>query len=78
MTIVAAIEAVTIVVVVFLMLRHQGAQERLWGEERRELLNRVQRPDYAPQTVAESFAFPDPEPDELALVGTIAEPKVDE
>lgn len=46
MTIVAAIEAVTIVVVVFLMLRHQGAQERLWGEERRELLNRVQRPDY--------------------------------
>lgn len=45
-----------------------------WAKERRELLNRVQRPELHVPQPAEHFEFPDPEPDDAHLVGTIAPP----
>lgn len=91
MTIIAAILAVALVVVVYLMLRHQRAsdvaaatertelllsqadQARAWTEERRELLTRIQRPEYVPVAPMPVFQAPESEPDEINLVGTIAE-----
>lgn len=44
--------------------------EMQWAEERRELLNRIQRPEMVPQRVSDPLTLPDPEPDEIELVGT--------
>jgi hypothetical protein len=50
-----------------------------WTAERRELLNRIQRPEYAPMPVHEWTYQPDDDgPDEINLVGTIAELKTDD
>ena len=55
--------------------RREAAQadaETRWASERRELLNRIQRPEIAsfvaPQT---HFEIPDQPPDDFNLVGTI-------
>lgn len=45
-----------------------------WAKERRELLNRIQRPEQTVPQPAEHFEFPEPEPDDAHLVGTIAPP----
>ncbi|NBT35696.1 MAG: hypothetical protein EBT03_09195 [Betaproteobacteria bacterium] len=48
-------------------------QERSeWLLERRELLNRVQRPEWLP-VPQEAFSTPEVEPDEFNLVGVISE-----
>ena len=52
---------------------HQEAQAQ-WFLERRELLTRIQAPQYVPLGDATSFEVPDAEPDESNLVGTVAEP----
>lgn len=49
---------------------HQDAQAQ-WQLERRELLNRVQRPEQLPQVRGPILEMPPPEPDEYDLVGTI-------
>lgn len=77
MVVVAGLEAVALVAVVFLLLRHFAASERAWADERRELLNRVQRPDHIPLPSTEQFVFPEQEDDELNKVGTIAPPPED-
>ena len=78
MTIVAAIEAAAIVAVVWLLIRAYLQAQAAWALERRELLNRVQRPEMIPASTVEPFEVPEPEPDFSHLVGTIAEPKEDE
>jgi hypothetical protein len=79
MIILASLEAAAIVAVVFLMLKHQTVQEQAWTAERRELLERIQRPDRIPTSTIDPFVFnTDTEPDEFGLVGTIAEPKEDQ
>ena len=75
MTIVAALLAAALVAVVWLLLRHQQHAERAWEAERRELLNRIQRPEQIPLPDAPDFVLPEPEDDESALVGTVAEPE---
>lgn len=71
MTVVACLEAVAIVVVVLLLLRHQGEEQARWAVERRELLNRIQRPDQIPVAPRPEFLTPDQEDDFAAEVGTI-------
>lgn len=68
--------AVALVAVVYLLLGAHHRAEMHWGNERRELLNRIQRPDYVPALVTdpERFTLPDDGPDEIELINTIAEP----
>ena len=54
---------------------HREAQVE-WALERRELLNRIQHPEFVPTTPAQ-FELPEQEPDEWNLVGTIAPPPED-
>jgi len=78
MLIVACALVVALVAVAYLLLRSQAradaAHERdreAWVAERRELLNRVQRPEQIPVGTA-SFVFPaEQEIDEIAQVGQI-------
>ncbi|CAB4172170.1 hypothetical protein UFOVP1346_8 [uncultured Caudovirales phage] len=63
-----------ILLVVILVREYTIHQERVEGAlERRELLNRVQRPEALPTAQMTDFIIPDPEPDEFALVGQISE-----
>src|ERR1035437_10081720 len=79
MIILASLEAVATVIIVFLMLKHQTVQDQAWTAERRELLERIQRPDRIPSSPADPFVFnTDTEPDEFGLGGTIADPKEDQ
>lgn len=71
MTVVAAVEAVALVVVVLLLLRHFAEAQAQWAVERRELLNRVQRPDHIPVAPRPEFVLPELEDDLTAEVGTI-------
>ena len=71
MIVVACFETVILGGIVFLFLRAQQTAERAWADERRELLNRIQRPDMVPLTAAKPFIAPDPEPDEIDLVGVV-------
>jgi hypothetical protein len=52
-------------------------ERREWASERSELLNRIQAPDRLPAAQIVDFEFPEPEPDEFNLVGTIADMKND-
>lgn len=78
MVIVASLEAIVLVAIVYLLLRERRAdhaalavERRSWGAERRELLNRVQRPERIP--VDPIFDYPETEEvvDEIGLVGAI-------
>lgn len=72
MTIVAALEAVALVAVVFLFLRYTRAREGEAARERRELADRIQRPDQLPAREAPEFVEPPPrEDDQLSMVGKI-------
>lgn len=55
---------------------HQERSE--WLLERRELLNRVQRPEQLPSPQITDFVIPEYEPDEFDLVGVIQERVADE
>lgn len=71
MIIVASIEAVALVLVVWILIRHMRMLDESWVLERRELINRVQFPHAMPVTPSEPFTVPEPEPDDLHLVGSI-------
>ena len=73
--IVSGILAVALVAVVHLLLRYHRQAESTWEKERRELLNRIQRPEVVPLPDVPGFVLPEPEEDFSALVGTIAEPE---
>ena len=71
-------EAVVIVILIVLigciLQLHSSERERTaraTGEERRELLNRIQAPDRIPLSAATFGDLPELEPDESAAVGTI-------
>lgn len=66
---------VAIVGVVVQAFRFHASQAKAWAQERRELLNRVQRPEVIPQAAPEMWAMPEMLPDESNLVGTVAEPR---
>ncbi|MDE2102256.1 MAG: hypothetical protein KGL39_33735 [Patescibacteria group bacterium] len=53
-------------------LDHQhGQAEAAWVSERRELVNRVQAPQYVPRGPVTEFVVPELEPDGINEVGTI-------
>lgn len=72
MTIVACLLAAALVAVVWLLLLHHSGAEKAWTLERRELLTRIQAPERIPMDSPVEFAVPEPEPDEMDKVGTIA------
>ena len=68
-----------ILLTIILMREYTFHQERSeWLLERRELLNRVQRPEALPSPQIADFVIPDFEPDEFDLVGVIQEKMTDE
>lgn len=71
MTVIACLLAVALVATVHLLLAHFREAQAQWAVERRELLNRIQRPDIVPVTPVHTFTMPEVEPDEIDLVGTI-------
>lgn len=79
MTIIACLEAVALVAVVFLMLRHQSERAAAHDRQLQSLADRIQHPE-RPQPSAQPWEWPaqDEEPDEIDLVGTIADPKPDQ
>jgi len=84
-TIVAIVLAAALVVVVVVFVRYQTARDQRFAEverayvlERRELLNRIQRPDMIPVRAPDAFVQPESEPDQIDLVGVIMEPPGEE
>jgi hypothetical protein len=78
MTAAVIAEAVVIVVLIVLigciLQLHSSERERvarMTGEERRELLNRIQAPERIPLPAATFTDLPELEADESAAVGTI-------
>jgi len=72
MTVVAAIEAVALVAVVFLFLHHLRRVERDNTIERQTLADRIQRPELLPVREAPPYREPPPrEDDGMSLVGKI-------
>lgn len=49
-----------------------------WALERRELLNRIQRPEQLPVTVPEGWVMPEPETDDSHLIGQVVKYEPDE
>ena len=73
MILIASLELLVIAVLAFLLYR-TIREDRM---ERRELLNRIQRPDLLPTLPVQTFTQPTPEPDEQHLVGVVM-PLLDE
>ena len=48
-------------------------ERREWASERRELLNRIQRPELLPIAPERDFVIPEVEPDEFDMIGSIRE-----
>jgi hypothetical protein len=71
MTVVAALALVALVAAIALFSRDRDRSEARWTLERRELLNRIQRPEMVPLPTAEGFVVPERLPDEWAQVGQI-------
>lgn len=63
--------ALAIIVVLIVVLRSHAAAQAQWAAERRELVNRVQRPEFLPVGPVEPYVMPEREPDEWAKVGQI-------
>lgn len=53
-------------------------ERREWACERRELLNRVQRPEVLPSPQIADFVIPEVEPDEFDLVGVVRDEYVEQ
>ena len=51
-------------------------ERREWASERRELLNRIQRPEVLPVVSERDFVIPEVEPDEFDMIGSIQEAHV--
>lgn len=58
-------------VVILVLVRSAQAAEARWASERRELLNRIQRPEYIPRDTSQVYEIPERDPDEWAKVGTV-------
>lgn len=71
MIVVACLEAVALIAVVWMLLHTHAAEQKAWTVERRELLERIQRPEHIPLHLPEAFAFPEQESDEFDKVGSI-------
>jgi hypothetical protein len=72
MTVVAAIEAVAITIIVLLFLRHIRLLETAQSEERRILADRIQKPELLPARPSAPFIEPVArEDDQLNMVGKI-------
>lgn len=70
-SIIAAVAIITLAAVIWMQDRSHRDDRHRWVEERRELLNRIQRPELAPYTTPTSFEAPELPADEWAQVGTI-------
>jgi hypothetical protein len=66
------LEAVALVAVVWMLVRSHAADQRAWVEERRELLERIQRPERIPAHLPEAYEIPEFQPDDFDMVGTIS------
>jgi hypothetical protein len=72
MTVVAVVEAIALVLVVIAFLLYTRAREREAMRERRQLADRIQRPDLLPAREAVVFSEPPPRPkDQMDMVGRI-------
>lgn len=60
-----------LVLVVRLLLQRITTAETAVADERRELLNRIQRPDVLPIASSTPFVVPEQEPDDIGEVGEI-------
>ena len=68
---------ICLVLITRLLVEDQREAQAEWALERRELLNRIQHPEFVP-TTPRSLSLPEQEPDEWNLVGTIAPPPENE
>lgn len=75
MTVALVLETVAIAAIVYMFLRDRKQAEQAWTVERRELLERIQRPERVPVLEAQPFAFPELPEDDFDKVGTISVPK---
>ena len=73
--VVACVLAVALVAVVHILQRQHREAEQAWEAERRELLNRIQRPEMLPVPAGATFELPEPEEDFSPLVGVVMEPE---
>jgi hypothetical protein len=72
MTVVAVVEAVALVLVVIAFLHHLRSVEKRGAAERRQLADRIQRPDLLPAREAVVFAEAPPrKDDQMDMVGRI-------
>lgn len=72
MIFVLAAIAVLQLAVLILATSRMDRERAGWADERRELLNRIQQPQFIPTGAADGWKFPENEPDEIGLVGTVA------
>lgn len=77
MTFILALQSVALTAVAYAFLRHIAQREAQITQERRELLERIQRPELVPLHHRPDFLEPEIELDEIGLVGTIAPPPED-
>jgi hypothetical protein len=75
---IVALQTLVLVLAVRWFVTAQAEAEARWSLERRELLNRIQRPEAVPLHPVANFQAPDTEPDDIELVGTIAYPDENE
>ena len=75
MAIVAGLEAVALVAVVFLFIRHIQVLQVQAGQERSQLADRIQAPERLPVPEPVQWNAPDDESDELHLIGTVMAPR---
>lgn len=62
---------IALVVIVREILARHATEQASWTDERRELLNRIQRPEFLPVASPGNYVIPEPEPDEIGQVGEI-------
>lgn len=62
---------IALIVIVRELLTRHATSEASWGDERRELLNRIQRPEFLPVASPGNYVIPEQEPDEIGQVGAI-------
>jgi hypothetical protein len=67
----AGVLYVTLLIELFRLQDRHAKAETAWTQERRELLNRIQRPEQLPVPEAQEFVIPERELDEWAKVGTL-------
>lgn len=69
--IVLAVALLASVWLLLLIERMHDGERTAWAAERRELLERIQRPDRIPAAPRTDFVVPEREPDEWGKVGSV-------